>query len=413
VKKLAKTTQKTTARITLRRAIGVGIVAVPAAAAFALVQLTSSPAAHEREVGQRPTPAASVARPRAEKPKLDPLAPIGAQKPAIEAPRAASAKTSATPVAPAATATSPLARLLSGLRAADESNDEDTRRRLHDELVAFASENPARAAVELVAALRAAKDESETDTILGILTNEVEIASRPEVAAAFADIALNDTQAFRRSAAVRGLGEIPGADESRLSMIAKVARADRDEDVRQSAAFALGEVSEKSPGRLAAAASRELVSSLSSEPSGSVRTGLIYSVRDTRDPAVVTGLMSTLSADGEIAARQAAADVLGDVAAAHRVRAVETLASRFDVESDRDMRLTILTSIIRAGRENAVKALEALKPRAGELAADVDDYLEGLKSGETDMDKLFSMKQEREQARGVPAIEAHEEHDHD
>ena len=317
----------------------------------------------------------------------------------------------AKPGGPQGASSSPLARFLAAIGAPEGSVADDIAR-LRAEVLAWANDDPARAAAELVDALRAAEDELAASSIVSVLVQAFDVASRPEVASALLDIARNDPAACRRSAAAKGLGELPHPDEARVGEIASIARADTAEDVRLSAAFALGAVSDRSPGELSARAARELAASLDSEPSGAVRTGLIYSVRDTRQGAVVDGLLGALANDSEIAARQAAADVLGDVAPPHRVRTIEALASRFEAETERDMKLTLLTSLIRAGREGATATLVALAPRAGALAEDVNDYLEGLRSGETDMDRLYAMKQARESARGA-AWPAGDTHDHD
>lgn len=398
---MKKTKKNGRARVIL----GVAAVALPVGAAFLLVRATSAPAPIEtvasielpRPVVARAAAAPIVApgesrtaAPVTESPVVAPRAEVVAPK-KVDAPRS-------------------LDSVLAELRAASSKGDDAQSTRLREELLAMITDGDVgETGKKLIAALRSAKDADEAELIASVIAESDEIATRPEVLSALADMAEHDDLAGRRAAAVRALGEIPGADADRLAQVAKIARADKDEDVRQAAAFSLGELGERSPGKLATQAARALVDGLAAEASGAVRTGLIYSVRDTRDPVVVDALLGAVQKDGEIAARQAAADILGDVAPAFRDRTMQALATRFEAEEDRDMKLTLLTSIIRAGRENAATTLESLKPRAGALAADIDDYLDGLRSGETDIEKLYALKQEREQSRGVMPGDVHQD----
>ena len=57
-----------------------------------------------------------------------------------------------------------------------------------------------------------------------------------------------------------------------------------------------------------------------------------------------------------------------------------------------------MTSIVRAGRLDAIPVLERL--RGGGSTPAVEDYLVGLRSGEDDAEKLFALRLARVKARG-------------
>jgi hypothetical protein len=195
---------------------------------------------------------------------------------------------------------------------------------------------------------------------------------------------------------MRSLADLPGADQARAEQVATLGRRDAAPEVREAAAVALGSMGDRSPGALAAATSRNVVESLAAEAHPRVRAMLAYAVRDSRDPAVADALLAALR-DPELEVRVAAADQLGDVAAAHRARAVSALAARFETENDRDARVTIVTAIVRAGKLQALQALQGL--RGGDLQPTIDDYVEGLRSGEDNVDRLFAMHLGNERAR--------------
>jgi HEAT repeat protein len=209
-------------------------------------------------------------------------------------------------------------------------------------------------------------------------------------------MAAHDEAPFRREAALHALGAVPDGGADRIAQIADLARHERVSEVRETAAVALGELGDRSPGAVARTAARTIVDQLRDETEPRVKACLLYALRDTREQPVADAVLAAL-ADPDSMVRLAAADVLGDVAAAHRQTAVATLAARFEQETDPDLRNMIVTAIVRAGRISALPVLEKL--HGGDQQPLIDDFVAGLRDGEDNMEKLYALRAARMDAR--------------
>jgi hypothetical protein len=298
-----------------------------------------------------------------------------------------------------ATSKSPLAAALRKLAAAQQAGDRDAVDALKQNIERLIEEDPTAAAAAVLAALKSTEDELAL-AVLTSLLSDPSLTARPDVLASVTDMAQHDDSPARRAAAARALGNLAGEDASRVDLVARLERADPDAGVREAAAVALGTVGDRAPS-VAAAAAQSLVAGYANEDDPRVRSMLLYAVRDTRDDAVAGTLLEALGQDSDPSVRLAAAEMLGDVAAAHRSQAVDALATQFGREADANFRTTILDSIVSAGGLGAVPVLERIRAGAGDLQPTVDDYLAGLRSGEDDMDKLLAIRREREAARGI------------
>jgi hypothetical protein len=280
-------------------------------------------------------------------------------------------------------------------------SDEHADRRAR--LQALIARDPTEALARLLDLARSSPDPGEAQDAIDLLLDAPGLASRPEAERALTALASSGDQPWRRTAALHALGELPSETPERAREIADVARRDADPQVREAAASVLCELGERSPGDVSAAAARSIAAGLSGETDPAVRAALVGSIRDTRDPAVAEALMSALAGDSDAAARQAAAEVLGGVALASRPQAIAALAARFGSETDEDVQRTILASIVRAGRSDAIATLETLRANAGALAQDADDYIFALRSGEDDPARVTAIKEAREAARAGSA----------
>jgi hypothetical protein len=117
------------------------------------------------------------------------------------------------------------------------------------------------------------------------------------------------------------------------------------------------------------------------------------------DGATVDAISSPLARDPDASWRQAAAEALGDVSPACREKTLAMLASALDLEREPFVRRTELTSIVRAGRAQAIPTLEAIQRKHADLAQDAEDYLVELRKGEVDMDHLWAAKERAESLR--------------
>jgi hypothetical protein len=378
-------------RAVLAVAGGVGLIIVVVGVGMAFLRPESTPTT-------RTAIASSTAQPTAHaKAALAVVAPAPEQ----QAPRAKGSvaatpeePTSATPVT--AKPESPIASALARLQEAQQANDEDAIAAAKDELNDLAKTDPVAALDGVLASLRGTKDDQALAVFSSVLLTDA-LARRPDVALALTQMAERDEVPGRRVAAMRTLGNLPDGDVARVQLVANMGRTDADSSVREAAAVALGAIGDRSPGDVAAAAAKNIVSGLQAETDPRVRSMLIYAVRDTRDGATTDALLGVLH-DSQPETRQAAADMLGEVAAAHRTRVLDALAVQFAQESDQGIRGTIITSIVSAGRLSAIPVLEGVKD-AGPLQATIDDYLAGLRSGEDNMDKLQALRNARQATR--------------
>ena len=291
--------------------------------------------------------------------------------------------------------TTALEPLLSRLLATRQAGDENGARASRAELSMLIAKDPGAALAALLAGLRVAGDEAAAGLILDVLTSE-EALPHLEVLAALCDMASHDDVPFHRELALHGLGELPDGGADRVAQVADLARRERDPEVRETAAVALGALGDRSPGPVARSAAGEIVDSLATETEPRVRACLLYALRDTRDQRVAGALLGALG-DPDQGVRLAAADVLGDVAALHRDQAVSALATRFEQETDPQLRRTIVAAIVRAGRMGALPVLAALP--GGDEQPFIDDFVAGLRDGEDNMEKLYALRAAREKAR--------------
>ncbi len=291
--------------------------------------------------------------------------------------------------------TAALEPFLSRLLATRQAGDENGARTRRAELSSFIAKDPGAALAALLAELRVTGDEAAAGLILDVLTSE-EALPHPEVLAALCDMASHDDVPFHRELALHGLGELPDGGADRVTQVAELARRERDPEVRETAAVALGALGDRSPGPVARSAAGEIVDSLATETDPRVRACFLYALRDTRDQRVADALLGALG-DPDQGVRLAAADMLGDVAALHRDQAVSALATRFEQETDPQLRRTIVAAIVRAGRMGALPVLTALP--GGEEQPFIDDFVAGLRDGEDNMEKLYALRAAREKAR--------------
>jgi hypothetical protein len=291
-----------------------------------------------------------------------------------------------------------LAAAIKSLAAAARTHDRDGIDAAKDSLERLVTEDPLAALAAILGALRAEQDEQSLAVLSSLLLDDA-LAERPEVLSALTEMARQDELAARRATAARALGNLPGGDASRVELLTGLERGDTDPSVREAAATALGVVGDRSPGTVAAAAAKSLVDAIPSETDPRVRSMLLYAVRDTRDADVTNVLLNALANDPETAPRLAAADMLGDVAAAQRARVLDALAAQLTQESDPSLSATIVKSIVSTGRMAAIPVLQRAHGNSGSVQTLIDDYLAGLTSGEDDMNKLEAIKLARETAR--------------
>lgn len=263
--------------------------------------------------------------------------------------------------------------------------------------------DPGAMARQLLAALQAETGPLELDQLAGLLATCPLALADPAVLAALERLACRDPLAARRAAALSALAQAGDASDSLLATISARARQDLDPVVRMAAVGALAEQARRSAKRAAALNSR-LLDLVPAEGEPAVRGAAVGALRpDALDARSHGRLCAILDSDPHMGVRQVAAEVLGDAPPELRQTTLTRLESALARETDYHLRRTLLTAVVRAGRQQAIAAMGRLARGSDPLAADAADYLAGLERGLVDMDKLWDFKQSRERDRLGPA----------
>src|SRR5262249_28744605 len=154
---------------------------------------------------------------------------------------------------------------------------------------------------------------------------------------------------------------------------------DRVSEIRVAAAGAIGTAIERDPSR-GADLDRALVTIASSDPDPAVRNAALWSIKGSRADAATIGELVRILGDGADAApRQAAAEALSDVGPEHKQGVVAALVAALARETDPEVRKAELLAVVRAGRQDALPALEAVERSHPDLATHARDYIDGLR----------------------------------
>ncbi len=311
--------------------------------------------------------------------------------------------------APTGAADGTAASLIAAARSGDAAATEAAFIRMRERLEA----DPDAAVADILEALARENDPLVLDRLAALLAGRPELLGDPEVLAALRKMASDDPNPDRRMATLMLLGQHLSPDQEHLDHIAFAAANDRDPDVRLAAMGALAETIRGTP-ELGADVNARLIALAASEGDAAVRASALGAIAgQSLDVAAIGRLERVLEGDGELGVRQVAAEVLGDAPAAHRDAAMSTLARGLGRESDYHVRRTMMTAIVRAGRNEAIPALERIVASGSNIADDAGDYLDGLRQGIVDMDRLWEHKQRRETERNGPGAVPGGGGDHD
>jgi hypothetical protein len=224
----------------------------------------------------------------------------------------------------------------------------------------------------------------------------------PEVQRALASLG-NDPSPARRAAGLRALGALPAPDASRVEMLAAAVSGDPEPAVRAAAAEALGAVADRD-ATLARATNAALVDASTADPDARVRYEATQAIHlGAAPPAVVGALEALMRDDRDAAVRQAAIQTLGDASAAESASVRASLEAQLAQETHPALRKSLLASIVRTGRADAIPSLETIAAASPDLAGDAQDFLAALETGATDMDAIWKAKVQFEVTRLGPS----------
>jgi hypothetical protein len=247
---------------------------------------------------------------------------------------------------------------------------------------------------------RTETDPAALDVLMAAVSADPDVASNPEVLAAFLQVARDDALSSRRLAAIAFLGQGPSQPPEVDRQLVELVHADADPQIRSAAISALRERVEIDP-KAAQRLNPELIelASVQSDPAFRQQALQAVHVRELSEHHI-QGMLGFLQ-DENSAVRITAAEQLGDVRPQHRSEALEALSQtvRFDARSE--VRRACLLSMVKVGRSQSLATLRELRDVDPELTQEIDDYVAILASGDLDLERVFDEKKKLEELRST------------
>lgn len=258
---------------------------------------------------------------------------------------------------------------------------------------------------EVVELIRAEKDLQVLDLLVGAISQDPAVANDPGIVDSFLQMAEQGGDPNLRRESLLFLGSVGQPTGDFVARIVRLGKSDTDAGVQAGAVQALAQFA-----------------STHAEQAGAVARDLLEVAQAAHDPMVRATAVAALAApdasedglrvlgglvrgDSDSTVRIAAAEALGGVRAANRGAALTSLEAAFRQEPEEAVRRSLIYNIVRAGRADAASALERLAGVDPRLAPDIQDYLEILRSGETDPARISAEKSVRDAARQPKEVE--------
>ncbi len=289
--------------------------------------------------------------------------------------------------------------LLAGLRHAVAEADPNLMTAYQNAILTFMRGDEARA-LQVIEAFRNEESATVLDVLASAIASDPSFASNPRLAEQFLSLAesANENEA-RRQTALFFLSQTHAMPPLLQDRVAALARVEADPVVQSAAVQALAHFAGTDESRTATV-NVQLVDIARSATDPMIRSGALAGVFSrAADENLIATVGEFLRADRDAEVRRSAAESLGGVPAPNRFVALAELEKAYRSEGAEEVRRTILISVLRAGRGDAAATLERLLPADAGLAPDVRDYLEILKTGETDINRIFEEKTRRDLAR--------------
>jgi hypothetical protein len=295
------------------------------------------------------------------------------------------------------------------LRNALRANDEAMAGYAQGLLTRSLVEDPNRAA-ELLAWMDRETDPG-TLAALAAALGDSGVSGSPAAMAALLKMAQAGDLFDRRQAALGLLARLEVPDAATQAAVLGIARNDPDPRMQVAAVVTAGAWMGRNPAQIDGL-SRRLAQVAQASGHEVVRGNAIQAMAllDKPLPDEVLQSMGTwVRTDPSAQNRGLAAMALGGASAAQRGVALQHLEQAYAAERVPEVRRGLLIHVVRAGRSDAPRVLERIAAADAEARQDVADYLEILRSGETDPDRIWAAKFARDAARGtIPGGE--EEH---
>ncbi len=305
------------------------------------------------------------------------------------------------------------AEMLDVLRKAIQANDIDAMNAIDAHLKEYVAGDPARAK-ELVDIFKRETEPAILEILAGALLSDPQIANAPELVQGFLSIARDDRNSDRRGQALLFLSGVTEISPQLVSDIVTLARNETDMQVRIGSISALTQYMQTHK-EFSGQINETFIEIAKTDKDETVRGTAIQSLNLRESGAQSLDAVSdVLRADQASGVRAVAAMIMGDAPPQQRQFVMGKLEEAFTGEQDREVKRSMITSVVRAGREDALQSLERMRSSDPKYTDDVNDYIEILRTGERDMDKIWDQKFQREQARGdVNLGDDHDDHEPD
>lgn len=253
---------------------------------------------------------------------------------------------------------------------------------------------------DLLELFRKEQDGAMLDVLQGVLANCPEAADVPGLRAAFEKIARDDSLLERRQAAIAYLGSVWDRDGSVRETLLSLARSDGSLSIRLTALGTLSAYSAKNGDQAGAVNAGLLELARTPAHGDEVRTQAISVVEARMADEATVRRLSDFLGDSSGSVRLAAAERLAEGPPAFRVPTVAALEGAIARERDLSTKSVLLATLVKAGRTEAVAALERSARRDPDVRADAQDYLAILRAGFVDWTDIQFEKSKRETAAG-------------
>lgn len=249
---------------------------------------------------------------------------------------------------------------------------------------------------DLLARLQTEDDPGVLEAIVYGVIGSTAAAADPAFRQGLRALAASADAPVRRAAAVSILARSPGATDEDRALVARLALSDPAPALRASAAVSLRDVFQESPP-WAKSLLPGLLDGLGAESDAAVRQRLA-SALDLRHGAELETAQAgrLLTAEPDAGVRIELAHAMTALPPAQRAAGLDHLAEAYRRETEPDVRLSMLSALLRLGGPQATAKLETLPESDPSMRRRIDDCLKVLREGGPDLDLRL------EQAMGGP-----------
>lgn len=207
----------------------------------------------------------------------------------------------------------------------------------------------------------------------------------------------------KRLAAVMLLGSSTQVTPEMIQTISGLARGDATDDVRLLAINAMGRWMDRN-SNLSEQLSMEIIGARDASTDAGVRGYAIQTVglqKNGLPASLVAPVSESLRIEAVAENRSIAALALSHSEPAAQPQALQNLQSAYHAETDLDAKRHLVTMMVRSSGDKAADILKNLQASEPLVQQDIKDYMEIIASGETDVNRIYELKNQRDGDRGT------------